>query len=466
MEMGYEFDAFYGKTYLLPPSIDDWVEKDHPVRFVRELVDSMSRDELGLKPGTERGRPAYSESLLLKLWLFGYLNGITSSRKLEQACWEYVPVRWLAGEHRPDHNTLWRFWSEQRELIERVFAVSVQIAVKAGLVGMALHALDGTKIHAWGSTRQAYNREQLEDKLGRLDELIERIGAQVERSRAEEANEQADALSAELQDRQTLRALILEELNTAGAVRKHRLEPEARVMMGCGLGYNAQTVVDEKASVIVAADVRNDQNDTALLVPMIEQVQSQMGAVAEQNVADAGYNTAEALEEAEQKGFAVLLGESNHESAAQEDPYHSVHFVYDSAADLWSCPQNKKLRFERERPRRGQTIRIYRGESCGQCPVRSDCTSDRKGRSIELSSRHAAVARHREKRNDPQKRELLEKRLYLAERPFAVIKHLLRFRRFKSRGLRNARSEWLFICAVFNIKLLLGLWRKQQLTFA
>lgn len=165
--MGYDWAADYGRTYLMPPALDDWIGPDHPARFVRSFVERFSSKEWQIE---ERrggfGRPAYEEELLLKLWMYAYLRGIFSSRGVERACREMVPFMWLAGEHRPDHNTLRRFWTGHQRTIGRVFELGLDVSREMELVGLELQAVDGTKIQACGSPRSMTTREQLERRGG------------------------------------------------------------------------------------------------------------------------------------------------------------------------------------------------------------------------------------------------------------------------------------------------------------
>lgn len=164
----------YAQRLLLPPSLDDWVPPDHPVRFVSEFVDALDLRQLGFAepaPGDE-GRPAYAPELLLKVWLFGYMERIRSTRQLEKACLSVMPFLWLTGNLHPDHNTLWRFFNANRAALPKLFKQVVKIAAGAGLVGFALHALDGTKLVAASSTDTALHRKSLEEKLKGLDALI------------------------------------------------------------------------------------------------------------------------------------------------------------------------------------------------------------------------------------------------------------------------------------------------------
>ena len=171
----------YAQRYLLPPSPEDWVSQDHPVRFVRDFVDALDLADFGIKEpkSGDVGRPAYEPAMLLKVWLFGYMSRIRSCRKLEKACFESMPFLWLTTMLHPDHNSLWRFFDVNRSAFPKLFRLLTRAAAEAGLVGSVLHALDGTKVTAVSSTDTAQHKKALAEKLEHLDEFIKAYVAAV-----------------------------------------------------------------------------------------------------------------------------------------------------------------------------------------------------------------------------------------------------------------------------------------------
>jgi transposase len=185
--MGRMLRPDYAQRFLLPPSLDDWVPADHPARFVRDFVDSVDLAKVGIRePVAEEGRPPYAPDLLLKVWLFGYMERIRSTRGLEKACLQVMPFLWLTGNLHPDHNTLSRFFNTHRKVLPKLFKQLVKTAAEAELVGFVLHALDGTKLTAASSTDTAHHRKGLEEKLKRLDEFIAAYMQEVTTRAAEE----------------------------------------------------------------------------------------------------------------------------------------------------------------------------------------------------------------------------------------------------------------------------------------
>ncbi|WP_160164533.1 transposase [Pedosphaera parvula] len=171
--MAHAIAPDYGQQFIFPPALEDWVPKDHPARFLREFVDQLDLSLLGfVMPSATEGRPPYAPSLLLKIWLYGYFHRIRSTRKLEAACREHLSLLWLTGLIQPDHNSLWRFWRDNQRALREIFKQTVQVAVRAGCVGLALQALDGTKIEACAAGPSSWSREYMEKLLSALDEAL------------------------------------------------------------------------------------------------------------------------------------------------------------------------------------------------------------------------------------------------------------------------------------------------------
>ena len=469
--MSHEIRADYSQMWMFPPSLDDLLEKDHPARFIREFVDALDLQELGFRMRKgEEGRPNYAVDLLLKVWLYGYLERIRSSRRLERACRQHVALMWLTGRNSPDHNSLWRFWRDNKLAVKEVFRQTVQVAMKAGLVDMVLHAVDGTKITARASTDKTWNRRHLERRLARLERSLDEAMAEVEAAEQEESGEYR--LPEELAEKEKLRETIWEklaQLKAEGREHMHPGEPDAQMMKnheGTRLGYNAQVVVDSKAGVIVAGEVTTDQNDKRQLVPMLETVEKEVGKVAGETVADAGYFSGEQLDKAQQAEFPVLVNLDEVRKAEENGgPYHSSKFTYDREGDCFLCPRGQKLEYERagRRQDRSYETKRYRCHSGEECPVRWECSKDKRGRGVEWNPYTGAILRQKEKQKDRTKAGLLRRRMGIVEPAFARVKHWLEFRRWTMGGLAQVRAQWLFVCALANLSRMYPYWKEGKL---
>lgn len=472
--MSHEIRADYSQIWMFPPSLEDLVSKDHPVRFIREFVDQLELEELGFRMRKgEEGRPNYAADLLLKVWLYGYLERIRSSRGLEKACRLHLALMWLTGMNTPDHNSLWRFWKDNRKALKGVFRQTVRVGIDAGLVDMVLHAVDGTKITSRASTDKAWMRKKLEKQLARLDKSLEQSMAEVEKAENDESGEYR--LPEELAEKGKLRETIREKLaklNAEGRNHMHPGEPEATMMKnheGTRLGYNAQAVVDSKAGMIVAGEVTTDQNDIQQLVPMLEMVHQELGKVAEETVADGGYCAGEQLDKAEQSEFPVLVNLGQLRKAEQEGGlYHSSKFEYDEENDCYICPMGQKLEFEtvQKNADRSYETKVYRCKYADQCRVRGECSQDKRGRHIKRSPYAGAVLRQKQKQEDESKSALLRKRMAIVEPVFSRVKHLLEFRRWTMGGLDKAKAQWMFVCALLNLMRIYPFWREGKLQFS
>ncbi len=462
--MSHEIRPDYQTQYLFPPSLEDWVGPDDPARFIREFVrqldlSSLEGDAQAVRNDDSNGRPHYALDLLLSVWLYGYYNGITSARKLERACRKELPLIWLAGRYEPDHNTLWRFWARYGKRLRELFLRSVAVAARAGLVGMALHAVDGTKIISRASERSEWHRADLEKMLGRAAERIESLERQI--AEAADSGEPDERLPEALREHKALEEKIRRTLAELDEEEQDHLQPndrEARMMMlpqrRVAFAYNAQVVTDEKTQIIVAAHVTNEASDSHQLLPMLEEVENNLGHCAKTTVADSGYYTAQALGTSESMGVAVLVVPKQNPSKA--GPYHTSRFRYDEELDAVECPQGQRL--ERSGTHRHRhkphALKTYRCKVT-DCPVRSQCSKDPAGRLIEINPYHAAVERHRQKLSDPDQQALLRRRRNI-ERVFAGIKEHLKFRRWTMAGLEKVEQQWLMLCTVMNLRKLIA----------
>ena len=478
--MSYEIGADYGRSWLFPPHLEDWVGEDHPARFLREFVDSLDLEAMGFHSrSSEEGRPNFSANLLLKVWLFGYVNGIRSLRKLERACRENVGLLWLTALNEPDHNTLWRFWRDNRPALRQVFKLVIRTAVRAQLVGVVLHAIDGTKILAHGSKGRVLGRKQIEEALAHIEEVVDEVMEQIEAVASREQDSEGYRLPQGWRE-QMLQREQLRELAAQCEIEQRKtiqpLEREARFMKtrreGVALAYNAQTVTDAASGLIVAEGVLTDETDHHALVPMIEQVEGHLGQAAEETVGDGGYHSGEQLKEAEERGYGVVINERR-EGASPDNTgeYDAARFRYDEQRDCCVCPQGKELRFEGISSKGlgkggGEQRRRYRCTQFENCPVRWQCSRDPKGRTVSIGRFHGPLTRQREKRGLADKRFLLRKRREIAEAPYGWIKEVWSFRRFTVVGLENVRVQWSLICAAFNLRKLYPQWKAGKLTFA
>jgi|SRR5215475_2350697 len=460
----------YGQQFLLPPALEDWIPKDHPVRFIREFVDQQDLAGLGFAmPISKEGRPPYAVSLLLKIWLYGYYHRVRSTRKLEAACRDQISLIWLSGNIAPDHNSLWRFWRDNKKALRQLFKQAVQLAVKAGLVGLALQAVDGTKIQAVASPQSGWSKANMEKMLRALDGELNEAEKQLEQEGPADPAE-AYRLPQRLEDRQALRAAVkagLEQLQVDGRGSYHPKEPEARRMKCAGrkpYAYNAQAVVDQSHGIVVASEVTVEEFDSGQLVNMVQQAQQNTAAAtAVLSVADGAYGSGSQVAEAAAEKLNVLVQPMD--GGKQKDNGYSAHdFHYDAGAGTVSCPQNQQLDFRRETLQKGQLIKQYRCH-VKDCPAAALC-KDKKGRRvIEIWPHSAAAQAMRQRLKQAEAQEQLSKRGHIIEKHFGHIKQHDGFRRWTVRGAENVRTQWALLNLTMNLRVLAKQWtnKRQQL---
>ena len=464
------------QMWMLPPTLDELIPADHPARFVDMYLDGLDRDgwaELGVDPdGNPMGAPAYHPRALLSIWLYGFMTGVRSTRKLEAACRDQVPYLWLTGRQCPDHNTLWRFYKKHRPTMRNLLNHTVRTAYTMKLVDLAFQAVDGTKVRANAANDRTYDDEALRRLLERAERAICELEAQ------NEAGEDAPPanLPPELTSKKALRERMRrakETLADSDRLKQINLTDEDAVMMktrqGITLAYNAQAVVSpvtaggkENGMLITAADVTDDPVDQSQLGPMLEQAEETTGVRAETTLADAGYHSGTNLEECARKGQRVVMPEA--QGRALENPYHKDRFVYDEAGDRYRCPEGQWLRFTRIKRTRQTKTRLYRasGAVCRACPAFGICTTDgRHGRALEIGPQDAALRRHRVWMSTKEAREAYRRRKQLVEPVFGIIKEQQQAHRFLSRGLANVAAEWTLLATAFNLRTLWRIWRAQ-----
>ena len=459
--MAHPIAPDYGQQFLFPPALEDWVPADHPARFLREFVDQLDLPALGFAtPTAVEGRPPYAPSLLLKIWLHGYFHRIRSTRKLETACREHLSLLWLTGLIQPDHNSLWRFWRDHKKTLRAVFKQTVQLAVRTGAVGLALQALDGTKIEAAASGLTGWSQEYMEKLLAQLDTALDQTELTIAQENAG-LDTPGYRLPQGLAERQALRDEIkkgLAQLAADGRAHYHPVEPEARRMKISNgtnrFAYNAQAVVDQKEGVVVACDAGRQETDSGQLVPMIQQARANVGPALTQDtvtLADTGYGTGADLQAAATQGLPVLVPPREGPSTPDQ-PYATQHFTYDPLAGTVTCPQGRRLDQEGHTTKRGLRVQRHRCHH-RDCPVRAACTRDPKGRQIEVWPHTAEAQAMRARLRDPVVAAQWSQRGQIIERPFAQIKQHDGFRRWTVWGLDGVRTQWSLLCATLNLRI-------------
>lgn len=475
------------QAWLLPPSLDELIPADHVVRFIASFIESLDFGALHLKSAQPMGASAYPAEVLVAAWIYGFMLHVRSSRKIEVAARERVPLLWLLGGHHPDHSTLARFFRANRQAMKGLFRQTVGIAIEVGLVDFALQAVDGTKVSVL-SRDKILSRQDLQALAEKTEQAIVRLEqATMTEEERDQAGGETARLPKDLTDAKRLRQQVqaaVDEVARREAARTachggaldretgepigpqvHLADPEAVLMKGRHgfvVGYNAQAVVDSKAQIMVGAEVVASATDTASLLPMLQEAEESSGRPADVSLADAGYHSAQAVAALEQAGRKVYVADPalrRKGRSPEEWAYHKDHFRYDAETDTYTCPQGQVLRFAflmTNKGEAGTTKRVYECRACAGCPAQAECTRDRSGRRIHVGPHDEVLKAQRAKLRSAVVKEILKKRSGIVEPVFAVVREHLGLIRFLRRGLENVRAEWYLLSAAYN---LLKVWR-------
>ena len=456
------------QAWLLPPALEELIPTTHPARFVAAFVDALERsawDAMDIPvEGNPKGAPAYHPRALLAAWLYGFMTGVRSTRKLEQACRDSIPYLWLTGWQHPDHNTLWRFYEANREQLRKLLKRTVHVALGLGLIDLAIEAVDGTKIAANAARDRTLNAAGLQRVLDRVDAAIADLAAQ----NVSGGDGALPALPEELCEATALRERVEQA--------KRRLEDEERTQVnltdgdarlvrshpGIIVGYNAQAMVSpvrkgyDAGFLITAAAVTTEPNDQGQLAPMIQSARETIGQVAA-TVADAGYHSGPNLEACAALGQRIVMPEAASKHVL-EDLYHKDRFVYEALTGTYRCPEGKTLRFIGAKHKRSiGVLRGYRAaaQDCLACPAFGRCTKNgRLGRRLDIRSTDQALRTHRAWMQTEGAKALYKLRKTLVEPAFGILKEQQGARRFLLRGLAHVRAEWSLLAVALNLRTL------------
>ena len=445
---------------LFPEVLDDYIPFDHPVRFIDAYVDQLDLATLGFERATaaDTGRPGYDPRDLLKLYIYGYLSGICSSRKLERETLRNVEVMWLLRRLRPDFKTIAEFRRRNTKALRPLFREFTLLCKKLDLFGAELVAIDGSKFRAVNAKRRNYSRPMLEEILRAVDERIARYLETTEAADTDDEHHAGETVdrSAELTRLQSRAAEVramLAELDSTGESQISLTDPDSRTMkvrIGTDVCYNAQTAVDEKNKLIVAVEVTNEPTDRNWLSRMAIEAKHVLGAGQLAVVADKGYSSAREVEACVEANIVPYLPKPETSANKALGLFTKNDFHYDRERDLYLCPAGEELTFRHASHEKGRDIRYYRTYACGHCALRPQCTRNLQSRRISRSANehvleemNARVASHP---------EILRKRKAIVEHPFGTIKRWMNQAYFLTRTLTNVRAEFCLSALAYNLK--------------
>ena len=444
------------QTALFPVAMADLVPENHPCRVIEAFVDMLDLSGLGF--GNARlassGRPPYHPGVLLKLYLYGYLNQVRSSRALERECHRNVEVMWLLGQLAPDHKTIANFRKDNLKALKGACGQLVRFLREAGLVRGQWVAVDGSKFQAVASRKSVISPASLERQIARAEQRMAHYLAQLDQADKSEDVIELDRAKVQaavelLRQRRQQAQAKLEELSREKRSHRVESEPEACLMRGKGPGYNLQIAVDGDSALIVAHALTNEASDSQQLQPMAE-----AAAVAVDNptldvLADAGYSNGAQAAALEAQGIlAHVPAQRSTNSSGDGTLFDRSAFSYDPNSDTFTCPQGKVMR--RHGVHRKDLLIYYqaRMQDCQTCPVKGQCTAA-KQRTVSRHQHDAALKRMDERATP----EAMRRRRCTVEHPFAGLKYrILGHPRLLMRGIRGAAAEMALATTVWNLK--------------
>jgi transposase len=446
---------------LFATTLDEAVSADHPVRVIDAFVESLDLAGLGFSrvEAEEMGRPSYAPGDLLRLYVYGYLNRVRSSRALEREANRNVEVMWLLHGLTPAFKTIADFRKDHPRAIVEVCRQLIEFCGKLSLLGGEVVAIDGTKVEAVASHKQAITPKSVEKKIAALDRKIAAHLAGMDEADRDEPPDGAGAMDKaavakalqELREKRAKAQQQGEHLEREGLSQQVLTEPEAKLMRTARhsyqVAYNAQTAVDAAHKLIVAFDLINEGNDQRQLHPMAVQAKQALKVDQLTAVADAGYSNGEHGQRCEADGITAIVPRADTVNTEGEQYFSRDRFSYDAASDSWRCPAGETL-VCREVSYTEQKKR-YWGAPCPGCALKPQCTAASKRKIVRHFHEDARQAMHERAIRDPAWMRL---RREVVEHPYGTIKWLMGYPRFLLRGLKKAKAELALEVMSYNLK--------------
>jgi len=451
------------QTTLFPERLEDWVGEDNPVRVIDVFVDELDLGALGFDGVIPlwTGRPSYHPSALLKLYIYGYLNRVQSSRRLEREAGRNVEVMWLTGRLVPDHKTIADFRKDYGKAIRGVCAEFVSICRGLDLFAEACVAIDGAKFKAVNARDRNFTRAKMKRRLEQIEESIARYLHQLDSADRQEASlaretkieRLTDKIAKLKQEVQRLKALEAEMLASPDQ-QLSLTDPDARSMATSGrgsgiVGYNVQLAVDTKHHLVATHEVVNEGTDRAQLAPMSKKVKEELGTDTLDVVADRGYFDSQEILECKQAGITVTLPKPQTSGVKAKGRYGKQDFRYVAADDVYICPAGERLIYHYTNVEEGRTLRRYWTNACRDCAIKHLCTTGKERRIARWEHEHVLEEVERRLDENPDKMRI---RRQTAEHPFATFKAWMGYTHFQMKTLKNVRTEMALHVLAYNIK--------------
>jgi transposase len=463
-----------GQSTLFPECLEDWIYEDNPVRAIDVFVGGLELAELGFG-GVDpeaTGRPSYHPSVLLKLYIYGYLNRVQSSRRLEREAGRNVEVMWLTGRLVPDHKTIADFRKDHGPAIRKVCARFVALCRKLGLLATASVAIDGSKFKAVNNRDKNFTRAKMERRLAQIEESVARYLSQLDTADRQEPSEALAVKTAHLKEKL---AKLASEQQRLKAIEKRMLaspdqqisltDPDSRSMATSGrgsgvVGYNVQIAVDTQHHLIVTHEVTNTGSDRSQLAKMASQAKEVLQADQLDVVADRGYFNSPEILACDLAKITVTLPKPMTSGAKADGRFGKQDFVYLPTEDVYRCPAGEKLSYRFTNEENGRTLRHYWTTACPTCPLKSQCTPASLRRITRWEHEHVLEAVQRRLDENPQ---AMRQRRETAEHPFATLKMRMGATHFLMKRLPKVATEMALHVLAYNLTRVMNIMGVQPL---
>ena len=450
------------QSTLFPECLEDWMCEDNPVRAIDVFIDKLDLADLGFcgVDPEATGRPSYHPSMLLKLYIYGYLNRVQSSRRLEREAGRNVEVMWLTGRLVPDHKTIADFRKANGAAIRKVCAQFVALCRAIGLLATASVAIDGSKFKAVNNRDKNFTRAKMERRLAQIEESVARYLSQLDTADLQEPSEALAIKTAHLKEKL---AKLASELERLKAIEKEMLaspdqqisltDPDARSMATSGrgsgvVGYNVQVAVDTKHHLIVTHEVTNTGTDRSQLAKTALRTKDVLGAEHLDVVADRGYFNSPEILACEQANITVTLPKPMTSGAKADGRFGKQDFAYLPSEDVYRCPAGEKLTYRYTNEEHGRTLRHYWTGACRRCPLKAQCAKEPERRIKRWEHEHVLEAVQQRLDANPQ---AMRARRETVEHPFGTLKMRMGATHFLMKRLRNVATEMALHVLAYNL---------------
>jgi transposase len=451
-----------GQSTLLPECLDEWIDESNPVRAVDAFVDALDLGKLGFEGVVPEvtGRPSYHPSALLKLYIYGYLNRVQSSRRLEREAGRNLEVIWLLGRLVPDDKTIADFRKDNGSAIRKVCAQFVALCRDLGLLSKASVAIDGSKFKAVNNRDRNFTRAKVERRRAQLEESVARYLSQLDTADLQEPSEALAAKTAHLKEKL---AKLESEMQRLSAMEKQMLaspdqqisltDPDSRSMATSGrgsgvVGYNVQVAVETEHHLIVTHEVTNSGSDRAQLANMGRQAREALGVDKLEAVADRGYYNSTEIKACDDAGVAVTLPKPMTSGAKSDGRFGKQDFVYNAAEDVYRCPAGEKLAYRMTTEQDGKMMRRYWTNACPNCLLKSKCTTGNERRIPRWEHEHVLEAAQKRLDENPQ---AMRARRETVEHPFGTLKMRMGATHFLMKRLPKVATEMALHVLAYNL---------------